>query len=67
VIQKAKQADGDIGVVLCDCGGTLRERLDFEKLQKHIEQMPSLAKVNCCSKFCKLEECTRAIKSDSNK
>jgi len=63
VIQKAKQADGDIGVVLCDCGGTLRERLDFEKLQKHIEQMPSLAKVNCCSKFCKLEECTRAIKS----
>ena len=63
MIQKAKQADSDIGVVLCDCGGTLRERLDFEKLQKHLEQEPLVAKVKCCSNFCKGDECTRTIKS----
>jgi len=67
VIQKAKQADGDIGIVLCDCGGTLRERLDFEKLQKHLEQVLLVAKVKCCSKFCKRDECTRTIKSLTTK
>lgn len=67
MIQKAKQADGDIGVVLCDCGGTLRDRLDFEKLQKALEQEPLVAKVKCCSHFCKGDECTRTIKSLTTK
>ena len=67
MIQKAKQANGNIGVVLCDCGGTLRDRLDFEKLQKALEQEPLVAKVKCCSNFCKGDECTRTIKSLTTK
>jgi heterodisulfide reductase subunit A-like polyferredoxin/coenzyme F420-reducing hydrogenase delta subunit len=62
VIKKAEQTNEDTGVVLCDCGGTLRGRLDFEKLQKHLDQLPSVAKVSCCSKFCQQDECAKVTK-----
>ena len=57
----------DVGVVLCDCGGTLRNRLDFERLQKHLEQLPTVATVKLCSKFCRQNECSRVIKSVAKK
>jgi heterodisulfide reductase subunit A len=57
----------DVGVILCDCGGTLRNRLDFEKLQDYLEQLPTVAQVSCCSRFCQQNECARAMKSASKK
>lgn len=69
MIQKAEQTNGDadVGVVLCDCGGTLRGRLDFDRLGKHLGQLPAVATVKLCSKFCRQSECTEAIKSISKK
>jgi heterodisulfide reductase subunit A-like polyferredoxin/coenzyme F420-reducing hydrogenase delta subunit len=66
VIKKVEQP-GDVGVVLCDCGGTLRDRLDFEKLQKHLEKLPAVAAVSCCSKFCQQKDCTKAIERIAKK
>jgi len=66
VVKKAKQ-NGNVGVVLCDCGGTLRGRLDFDRLQKHLEQLPAVATVKLCSRFCRQNECTGAIKSISKR
>ena len=63
MIQKAEHTNGDVGVVLCDCGGTLRKQIDFAKIQKHLEQMPSVAKVSCCSEFCRQSQCSKAIRS----
>ncbi|MFC1635339.1 FAD-dependent oxidoreductase, partial [Planctomycetota bacterium] len=57
----------DVGVIVCDCGGTLRDRLDFEKLQNHLEQLPMVAQVNCCSRFCQQNECAETIKSTFKK
>ncbi|MHC4571504.1 MAG: hydrogenase iron-sulfur subunit [Planctomycetota bacterium] len=66
MIQKVEQ-NSDIGVVLCDCGGTLRDRLDFEKLQKYLEQLPEVRTVKVSSKFCQQKECTKIIESISKK
>jgi heterodisulfide reductase subunit A-like polyferredoxin/coenzyme F420-reducing hydrogenase delta subunit len=66
VIKKIEQ-NGDVGVVLCDCGGTLRDQLDFEKLQKHLEQLPAVTAVSCSSKFCRQKDCTKAIERIAKK
>ena len=57
----------DIGVILCDCGGTLRERLDFERLEGSMKELPSVAAVELCSKFCRADECSRIIKDLSGR
>lgn len=57
----------DIAVVLCDCGQTLRERLDFDRLQKHLTQLPEVATVKLTSKFCRQNECNKVIKSLNKK
>jgi len=66
VIQKAEQ-NSNIGIVLCDCGGTLRDKLDFEKLQKYLEQLPTVRTVKVSSKFCQQKECTKIIEAISKK
>jgi heterodisulfide reductase subunit A-like polyferredoxin/coenzyme F420-reducing hydrogenase delta subunit len=66
VIKKIEQ-NGDVRVVLCDCGGTLRDRLDFEKLQKHLEQLAAVTAVSCCSKFCQQKDCTKTIEDIAKK
>ncbi len=66
MIKKIEQ-NGGVGVVLCDCGETLRDRLDFEKLQKHLEQMPAVKAVSCCSKFCQQKDCSKAIQRIATK
>jgi heterodisulfide reductase subunit A-like polyferredoxin/coenzyme F420-reducing hydrogenase delta subunit len=63
VIQKVEQTSSDVGVVLCDCGGTLRNRLDFDLLQKRLEHLPAVAKVKTCLRFCQQDECTRTLES----
>ena len=61
MIQKARQKNGDVGVVLCDCGGTLRGRIDFDRLVKHLGRLPAVAAVKLCSKFCQQDECAKTI------
>jgi hypothetical protein len=56
LIQKAEH-NSSVGVVLCDCGGTLRNNLDFKKLQ----QLPGVIAVEFSSKFCQKEDCIKAI------
>lgn len=63
IIQKAQRTKGDVGVVLCDCGGTLRGRLDFDRLGKHLARLPAVAAVKLCSKFCQQNECAKTIES----
>jgi len=63
VTKKAEQTNSDIAVVLCDCGGTLCSRLDFDQLQKHLSKLSEAPAVKLCSKFCQQNECSRAIKS----
>jgi heterodisulfide reductase subunit A-like polyferredoxin/coenzyme F420-reducing hydrogenase delta subunit len=58
-----KTENRDIAVVLCDCGQTLRDRLDFDRLQKHLTQLPEVATVKLTSKFCRQNECNKLIKS----
>jgi len=62
MIQKDRHS-GDVSVVLCDCGGTLRNRLDFGRLQKHLGQLPSVTMVELCSRFCQQDECAKTVKS----
>jgi heterodisulfide reductase subunit A-like polyferredoxin/coenzyme F420-reducing hydrogenase delta subunit len=66
VIKKVEQ-NGDIGVVLCDCAGTLRDQLDFDNLQKHLEQIPEVVAVSCCSKFCQQKDCAKTIQRITKK
>lgn len=58
-----RDARADVGVVLCDCGGRLRKRLDFERLQKHLARLHTVATVRLSSKFCQQNECNKLIKS----
>lgn len=63
MIKKAKQTKGDVGIVLCDCAGTLRSRLDFDRLAEHLSGLADVATVKLCSKFCQQNDCTKTIKS----
>jgi len=63
VIKKAEQTNGDVGIVLCDCAGTLRSRLDFDQLTEHLSGLAEVATVKLCSKFCQQKDCTKTIKS----
>jgi len=62
---KIKKCDKDVGVVLCDCGGTLRDRLDFDLLSEHLSQLPAITTIKLCSNFCQQNACTDVIKSVS--
>ena len=53
----------DIGIVLCDCGGTLNKQLDIDKIQEKLSQIKTVNKVKICSQFCAQKECSKAIKS----
>jgi len=66
VIKKAVQ-NGDIGIVLCDCGGTLGTRLDFDKITKQLKQMSAVAQVLCTSDLCRKGQCSKLVKSMAKK
>ncbi|KPL22999.1 MAG: hypothetical protein AMJ75_07020, partial [Phycisphaerae bacterium SM1_79] len=53
----------DVGIVLCDCGRTLRDRIDFVKLHEYLGELEGVFNVRCCSGFCKPKENTNVIKS----
>jgi heterodisulfide reductase subunit A len=53
----------DIAVVLCDCGKTLRSRLDFDQLQDQLKQLPEVKAVKLCSNLCLKNQCEKAVES----
>jgi heterodisulfide reductase subunit A-like polyferredoxin/coenzyme F420-reducing hydrogenase delta subunit len=63
VAKKAEHANSNVGILLCDCGGTLRSRLDFNRLEKHLSGLVEAPTVKLCSKLCRQNECTAAITS----
>lgn len=63
MIKKAEQTNGDVGIVLCDCAGTLREQINFDPLIEHLSGLAEVATVKLCSKFCQQKDCTKTIKS----
>jgi len=63
VIKKAEQTNGDVGIVLCDCAGTLREQINFDPLIEHLSGLAEVTTVKLCSKFCQQKDCTKTIKS----
>jgi len=63
VIKKAEQTNGDVGIVLCDCAGTLREQINFDSLIEHLSGLSEVATVKLCSKFCQQKDCIKTIKS----
>ena len=58
-----ERTGSDVGIVLCDCAGTLRGQLDFDQLQEHLSALPEAPTVKLCSEFCRQNECTKVIKS----
>lgn len=52
-----------VGVMLCDCGGQLRKRLDFARLQRELSKEESVASVAVCSDLCAAGKCVAAIRS----
>ena len=66
MIKKSVQ-NGDISIVLCDCGGTLGTRLDFDKITKQLKQIPAVAQVACTSDLCRKEQCSKLVKSMAKK
>jgi len=52
-----------VGIVLCDCAGQLRKRLDFARLKRELNQEAGIASVTVCSDLCSVKQCAAAIKS----
>ncbi len=42
-----------IGLVLCSCGKTLEERIDFRRLEDHARKLPHITQIITCSDLCK--------------
>jgi len=61
--KKTKQSNGDTAVVLCDCAGTLRSRLDFDQIREHLNGLEATTSLKVCSKLCQQNQCSKTIKS----
>lgn len=64
-MSEAKKLDkrAAVGIVLCDCGGQLRKRLDFARLKRELSKEVRVASVAVCSDLCAERHCVAAIKS----
>jgi heterodisulfide reductase subunit A-like polyferredoxin len=58
---------GDTGVILCDCGCTIKENIDFAKIKEELIKQDHAAVVELCSQFCQQSECSRIVSSLSKK
>jgi heterodisulfide reductase subunit A len=45
-----------IGIVLCNCGNTLNQKIDFNDLKKYVENLPGVERVIISKDFCKSPE-----------
>ena len=57
-----KSKDG-IGVILCDCAGTLSKRLDFQTLAKAVAAQEGVTAVQVTSRLCDAKGCLQAVKA----
>jgi len=60
-VVRLKKSDGDVGVVLCDCNGELKHRLDFPSLEKKLNTLSAVIAVKRCSRLCDPKECSDAV------
>ncbi len=65
--KKTEQTNGNVAIVLCDCAGTLRDKIDFNRLTEQLGSLPEVAMVKLCSKFCQQNDCNKTLKSLSQK
>lgn len=60
---KKPDKHGAVGIVLCDCAGQLRKRLDFPRLKKELSKEAQIASVAVCSDLCADRQRVAAIKA----
>lgn len=58
-----KKSKNGIGVIMCDCAGTLRQRLDFKALAKVVAAREGVAAVQVASRLCDAKGCLQAVKA----
>jgi len=63
VVKETKQAGLNVAVVLCDCGGSLSEAINFDKLGGKLPELSAVSKVVCSSRLCDEKQCKKAIGS----
>ena len=54
-------SDKDVALVLCDCNGKLRQRLDFNRLEKELSALDAVQSVTVCSDLCSADERSAAV------
>lgn len=64
--QRDEKQKADTAVVLCDCGGSLRSRLDFARIEKQLTQDGSVAEVALSSSFCSGDRCKATVDALAN-
>ena len=47
------ESETKVGVILCTCGDTLKEKINFEKLKELAEKLPGVERVIVTKDFCK--------------
>jgi heterodisulfide reductase subunit A-like polyferredoxin/coenzyme F420-reducing hydrogenase delta subunit len=50
-----------VGIIVCDCGGTLTERIDFAKVGEHFDRQAVVFEK--CGNLCNKEKCAQAVNS----
>ncbi len=63
MVRTQSKSKPGIGVALCDCGGTLADRLDFDRLRRAAAGGDGVAAVQVCSAFCRPAEAARAVRA----
>ncbi|MFH1970475.1 MAG: hydrogenase iron-sulfur subunit [Verrucomicrobiota bacterium] len=63
-----KKSKNGVGVIMCDCAGTLSKRLDFKALAKAVAAREDVAVVHVAavqvaSRLCTAKECLQAVKA----
>jgi len=54
--------DTNVGVVVCDCNGTLNDRLDFEAIAAELQGMDAVRAVARCACLCDDQQCAAAVR-----
>jgi len=62
-VARSKKTGGEIGVLLCNCRGELKKRLDFARLGKELKKLDGVSDVKICSELCGRAACSDAAAS----
>jgi len=63
VTPSGKKSKFGVGVILCDCAGTLAKRLDFQVLAKAVAAREGVAAVQVASRLCDAKGCLQAVRA----